>query len=458
MNFDDPNFLKNLQKALKNLQESDPKWQPRRERVIDEFKISELPEFTGSTDPEDYLEWERKIERMFDYKGLDDAKCSRRARAGKEKLSSWDSLKRKLRKRYVPATYRLTTYHKIANLNQGRLSVSQYIDGFENLTLMRELKESEELKMARFLRGLNRNIANSVELQSYADFDALCNLCLKVEAQGKLNCRQFMDELFDEEERLGDVFNLEEGEKDEIIIIEPLTGDDQIKDVIKDDLFSFEDEPHTKGYKDVFPEELPAGLPLIRGIEHQIDLLPRAPLPNKAAYRCNPMETKELQRQIEEVMERGYVRESISPCAIPMLLVPKKDETWRMCIDSRTVNNITIKYRFPIPRLDDMLDELHGSEIFSKVDLRSGYHQIRMREGDEWKTAFKTKHSLYEWMVMPFSLTNAPSTFIRLMNEILKPFLGKFMVVYLDDILIYNRSKDDHFKHLHEVFHTLREQ
>ena len=151
---------------------------------------------------------------------------------------------------------------------------------------------------------------------------------------------------------------------------------------------------------------------------------------------------------MQELLEKGFIRPSISPCGSPIVLVRKKDGSWRMCIDYRALNKIMIKKCDPLPHIDDILDQLKEVVYFSKLDLHSGYHQVRVAEKDAWKTAFKTKQGLYEWLVMPFGLTNAPATFMRLINDLLRTFLDDFFIVYLDDILIFSKMWEEHLKHV----------
>ncbi|KAI3682071.1 hypothetical protein L2E82_50219 [Cichorium intybus] len=212
--------------------------------------------------------------------------------------------------------------------------------------------------------------------------------------------------------------------------------------------------PVVSDFSVVFPEELP-GLPPIRQVEFRIDLLPGATPIAKAPYRLAPPEMKELQEQLQELSSKGFIRPSSSPWGAPILFVKKKDGTQRMCIDYRELNKRTIKNRYPLPRIHDLFDQLQGASWFSKIDLRSGYHQMRVREEDIEKTAFRTRYGHYEFVVMPFGLTNAPAAFMDLMNRVCSPMLDHSVIVFIDDILVYSKTKEEHEQHLREVLETL---
>eukprot|EP00253_Pinus_taeda_P011512 PITA_11512 len=176
---------------------------------------------------------------------------------------------------------------------------------------------------------------------------------------------------------------------------------------------------------------------------------------NGPIYRRSILENDEIKRQIHELLQKGHIRSSSSPCGSPIVLVQKKDGTSRVCIDYLTLNKIIVWNRYPIPWIDDFLDQLKGEKYFSKIDFKSRYHEVPIEPSDVWKVAFKAKQGLFEWLVMPFGLTNAPKNFISLMDDILWPFTNSFVVVYLEDILIFNQSWEEHLHHIRQVLQTL---
>ncbi|GJY59744.1 putative reverse transcriptase domain-containing protein [Tanacetum coccineum] len=218
-----------------------------------------------------------------------------------------------------------------------------------------------------------------------------------------------------------------------------------------------EDVPTVRDFPEVFPEDLP-GLPPTRQVEFQIDLVPGAAPVARAPYRLAPSEMEELSTQLQELSDKGFIRPSSSPWGAPVLFVKKKDGSFRMCIDYRELNKLTVKNRYPLPRIDDLFDQLQGSSVYSKIDLRSGYHQLRVRNEDIPKTAFRTRYGHYEFQVMPFGLTNAPAVFMDLMNRVCRPYLDKFVIVFIDDILIYSKTKEEHDVHLRLILELLKKE
>ncbi|KAA0025885.1 ty3-gypsy retrotransposon protein [Cucumis melo var. makuwa] len=218
---------------------------------------------------------------------------------------------------------------------------------------------------------------------------------------------------------------------------------------------SLSSEPVVRKYPDVFPDELQRLLPPME-IDFAIELEPGTAPISRAPYRMALAELKELKVQLQELLDKGFIRLSVSPWGAPVLFVKKKDGSMRLCIDYRELNKVTIKNRYPLPMIDDFFDQLQGTTIFSKIDLRSGYHQLRIRDSDIPKAAFRSRYRHYEFIVMFFRLTNAPAVFMDLMNRMFKDFLDTFVIVFIDDILIYSKTEAEHEEHLHHVLETLR--
>ncbi|GKC61042.1 putative reverse transcriptase domain-containing protein [Tanacetum coccineum] len=207
----------------------------------------------------------------------------------------------------------------------------------------------------------------------------------------------------------------------------------------------------------VFPEDL-LGLPLNRQVEFQIDLVPGAAPIARSSYRLAPSEMKELATQLQELSNKGFVRTSSSPWGAPVLFVKKKDGSFRMCVDYHELNKLTVKKRYPLPRIHDLFDQLQGSSVYSKIDLRSGFHQLMVREEDILKPDFRTRYGHYEFQVMPFRLTKALRVFMDLLNQVCKPYLDKFMIVFINDILIYSKNKEEHEDYLKLILELLKKE
>jgi hypothetical protein len=218
----------------------------------------------------------------------------------------------------------------------------------------------------------------------------------------------------------------------------------QVLNFVENDKPSLENHPILREYKYVFPKEVP-GLPPRRDIDFSIELVPGEVPMSRTPYRMSTLELVELKLQLKEMWDKGYIRHSVSPWGAPTLVLKNKDGTLRLCIDYRQLNNMTIKNKYPLPRIDDLFDQLRGSTIFSKIYLRYGYDQVQIKDDqDIHKTSFRIRYGHHEFVVVPFRLTNAPTTFMCLMNNVFINLLDRFFLVFIDDILIYSKNREYH--------------
>nr|ABA96940.1 retrotransposon protein, putative, Ty3-gypsy subclass [Oryza sativa Japonica Group] len=391
---------------------------------------------------------------------------------------TWTEFRHSFNKAQVPEGIVAQKKREFRSLQQGTRTVIEYLHEFNRLARYApdDVRTDAE-RQEKFLSGLDDELTNQLISRDYEDFEKLVDKAIRQEEHANLILLESKDldvilgmdwltrhrGVIDCASRTIKLTNA----KGEVVIFQSpvpqkpgislnqAAGEEQ-EVAVEKTTKKLEDIPIVREYPEVFPDDLTT-MPPKRDIEFRIDLVPGTAPIHKRPYRMGASELAEVKKQVDEQLQKGYIRPSTSPWGAPVIFVEKKDKTKRMCVDYRALNEVTIKNKYPLPRIDDLFDQLKGATVFSKIDLRSGYHQLRIREEDIPKTAFITRYGLFECTVMSFGLTNAPAFFMNLMNKVFMEFLDKFVVVFIDDILIYSKSEEEHEQHLRLVLEKLKE-
>ncbi|GJZ80907.1 putative reverse transcriptase domain-containing protein, partial [Tanacetum coccineum] len=388
----------------------------------------------------------------------------------------WTEMKQLMTAEFCPIEELQRMEHELWNLKVKEYNIVAYTQRFNELALMcPRMVEPESVKVDAYIRGLTDNIKGEVTSSKPANLNEAVRMAHKLMEQ-KSQARD--ERILEGKKRKWESFQSGNSSGNaRAMITAPTDGNltsgslPLCKRCFTSHVVSQCTNRATKmwkgGHKAMycqgeecchrFPEELP-GLPPPRQVEFRIDLVPGVAPVARAPYRLAPSEMRELSVQLQELLEKGFIRPSSSPWGAPVLFVKKKDGSFRMCIDYRELNKLTVKNRYPLPRIDNLFDQLQGSSVYSKIDLRSGYHQLRIKEEDIPITAFRTRYGHFEFQVMPFGLTNAPAVFMDLMNRVCKPYLDKFVIVFIDDILVYSKDEEEHGKHLKIILELLKKE
>nr|GEX99422.1 putative reverse transcriptase domain-containing protein [Tanacetum cinerariifolium] len=371
----------------------------------------------------------------------------------------WSEVRKWMIDEFCPRSVLQRLEQELYNLKLKGTDIDGYTNRFHELALLcPRMVEPEQVKVEQYIRGLSKNIRGDVTSSRPAELDTSYEVELadeKVEVLilllGWIGYHDMMPLFCVERKRLGFPWKAQKYIENgcELFLAQVTKQESKLR--------RLEDIPVIQDFLEVFPEEL-HGLPPPRQVEFRIDLIPGAAPVARTPYRLAPSEMKELSEQLKELSEKGFIRPSSSPWGAPVLFVKKKDGSFQMCIDYRELNKLTIKNRYLLPRIDDLFDQLQGSSVYLKIDLWSGYHQLRIREEDIPITAFRTRYGHYEFQVMPFRLTNAPAVFMNLMNRVCKSYLDKFVIIFIDDILIYSGNKEEHGEHLKTILNLLRSE